>query len=350
MGHSNKKFYRILLDSLYRSGIYNAAAPFTRGEGAIFTLHQVCPKAVPAFSPNSILKVTPDFLEETIITVLQQGYDVITLDEMTERLKTGQQGKPYVVFTFDDGYRDNKTHAVPLFEKYKIPMTIYIVSDYSSHKGELWWLALEEIIASHSSIMDPLNEGAKLASATAAEKYAAFETIYWRIRHGDQQEQRRIIRRMATEHDYDIDELTRREIMNWEELRELSKNEYVNFAAHTKSHYAMAHLTEEEARAEVMAGIEVMQKELGTAPAHFSYPYGDCQSAGRRDFQLMKELGLKTAVTTRKGVLHSAHKDHMMALPRISLNGEYQENRYIKLFLSGLPFLLRNGGRTLNVN
>jgi peptidoglycan/xylan/chitin deacetylase (PgdA/CDA1 family) len=84
-------------------------------------------------------------------------------------------------------------------------------------------------------------------------------------------------------------------------------------------------------------------KELGKPVRHFSYPYGDEGSAGDREFQIACELGLDTAVTTRKGLLRAAHSNSMSALPRLSLNGDYQDARYIKVLLSGLPFALRDG-------
>lgn len=350
MVKTNLKIYQSVLDGLYASGLGRLAAPVTRGQGCIFTLHQVRPGEAGPFSPNSILRVTPAFLEQTIRIVLDEGYDVISLDEVPARLRAPvSDSRPFVVFTFDDGYRDNRDHALPIFEKYNIPMTLYIVSDYSSHQGELWWLALEEIIAAHEKVEDPIKEGLIHECGTVEQKYTAFDHIYWQLRHADQPWQRQIIRKMAATHGYDIEALTAREIMSWEELRELDKHPLVHLAAHTKSHYALAHLSPAEARHEVEEGLRVMEKELGFSPKHFSYPYGDRQSADQRDFALLKELGFETAVTTRKGVLHQAHQEHLTALPRISLNGEYQKRRYVELFLTGLPFRLNNLGRILNV-
>ena len=47
-------------------------------------------------------------------------------------------------------------------------------------------------------------------------------------------------------------------------------------------------------------------------------------------------------MTTRKGVLFPAHKRHLTALPRVSLNGEYQSLTYTALYLSGAPFAIWN--------
>ena len=69
----------------------------------------------------------------------------------------------------------------------------------------------------------------------------------------------------------------------------------------------------------------VIEAALGKRPAHFSYPVGDRTSAGAREFAIAAELGFKTAVTTRPGVLFPEHVAHLTALPRISLNGEYQQ-------------------------
>ena len=346
----NRITYKSVLNALWLSRGYKLAAPHTRGQGVIFTLHQVNPDAVGPFCPNNILQVTPEFLEQTIQTVIARGYDIITLDEMHRRLKGEASPRPFVVFTFDDGYRDNREHALPIFKKYNIPMTIFIVSDYSSHKGELWWLALEEIIAGRSEVEDPTSPGNTLKTATTKQKYAAFDHIYWQIRHGDQHEQRRIIREMAKRHDFDIEALTKREIMDWDELRALAKEPLVHLEAHTKSHYAIAQLQEDEVRSEISEGLDVMERELGHRPTHFCYPYGDARSAGLRDFRICQDLGFKTAVTTRKAVVFPAHKDHLTALPRVSLNGEYQRQRYVELFLSGVPFFLRNAGKRMNVS
>jgi hypothetical protein len=51
---------------------------------------------------------------------------------------------------------------------------------------------------------------------------------------------------------------------------------------------------------------------------------------------------LRTGVTTRKGLIHPRHAQELTALPRVSLNGDYQKARYVKVLLSGAPFAFFN--------
>ena len=95
-----------------------------------------------------------------------------------------------------------------------------------------------------------------------------------------------------------------------------------------------------EAYAEIEKSVRRIEQETGKPCRHFSYPYGDEASAGPREFELVKELGLRTGVTTRKGLIHPRHAQELTALPRVSLNGDYQKPRYVKVLLSGAPFAL----------
>ena len=121
-------------------------APLTRGIGAIFMLHHVRPELPGSFEPNRILKVTPKFLEEVISQVRASGFQIVSLDEAHFRLIEGDYGKPFVCFTFDDGYRDNLEYAYPIFKRHNLPFAIYVPTDYADGHGDLWWLALEKVI------------------------------------------------------------------------------------------------------------------------------------------------------------------------------------------------------------
>jgi hypothetical protein len=105
MSRRSTKLLKAVLSTLHYTGADSVIAPFTRGIGAILMLHHVRPDQPDTFEPNRILKVTPDFLEQAIRQVRVSGFEVVSLDEAHFRLIEGQHKKPFVCFTFDDGYR-----------------------------------------------------------------------------------------------------------------------------------------------------------------------------------------------------------------------------------------------------
>src|SRR5690606_8625462 len=80
----------------------------SKSRGVILTLHRVLPDPPADFSPNAILQVTPDFLEQTIVAARKAGFEIVHIDEAVRRITARDDSeKPFLVLTFDDGYRDN---------------------------------------------------------------------------------------------------------------------------------------------------------------------------------------------------------------------------------------------------
>lgn len=334
---------KAVLSALHYSGADSVIAPLTRGIGAIFMLHHVRPEHPSAFEPNRILKVTPQFLEEVIRQVRASGFEIVSLDEAHFRMIEGDYGSPFVCFTFDDGYRDNLEYAYPIFKRHNLPFAIYVPTDYTDGRGHLWWLALEKVIVNVTSLSVKIDGvQRRLRCRTPAEKNATFHTIYWWLRGIDEASARAFVSELCRDADFDQESLCPELMMNWDEIRQMAADPLVTIGAHTRRHYALAKLTLTEARTEIAESVRRIERELGKPCRHFSYPYGDEASADAREFALVKELGLKTGVTTRKGLIHPRHAQELSALPRVSLNGDYQKSRYVKVLLSGAPFALFN--------
>jgi peptidoglycan/xylan/chitin deacetylase (PgdA/CDA1 family) len=345
---------RLGLDALYFSGIYNFFKVNWRGVGLIFTLHHVAsPDSEPAaeFSPNRILTISPEFLEQTIIQVIASGYDIIDLTEARRRLVENDFRRRFVCFTMDDGYQDNFAVALPIFRKHNVPFTVYVATGIIDGTAILWWEHLEEIVRQQEKICVTLaGRQFDYPTITTEQKYQAFDAMYWHLRSLSQEEQQAAVAALLQEFDIDPQKLCEQCAMTWETLAELAREELVTIGAHTVSHYALSKLSPEEVRDEVVRGRQLIAEKLGISPAdHFAYPFGDVGSAASREFKVLDELGLATSTTTRKGLLFPEHKDHLHALPRVSLNGDYQKNRYVRLFLSGAPFALWRRFRKLDV-
>ena len=333
------------MTGLYHSRAHRLLAPYTQGSGVIFTLHHVRPDCGKAFAPNRILEVTPEFLEAVLDQVQEQALDVVGLDEAVRRLRQDDPRR-FACFTFDDGYRDNRLNAFPIFKRRRLPLTLYVPTDYPSGKGELWWIALEQVIASASEIELCRNgELWRLPAKTIAEKWRAYEQIYWWLRSIDEATQRQIIRTLAERHEIDMGALCRDLVMSWDEIREAAKDPLLTIGAHTCRHFALSRLDAEEARREMVASRARIEAEIGRPCRHFSFPYGCERAAGPREFALARELGFATAVTTRKGLVTRGHAATPTAIPRLSLNGDFQSERYVDVMLSGLPFAMWNAAR-----
>jgi peptidoglycan/xylan/chitin deacetylase (PgdA/CDA1 family) len=136
--------------------------------------------------------------------------------------------------------------------------------------------------------------------------------------------------------------------MDWNEIAEIAADPLATIGAHTVNHTMLAKASDDVVRAELKLSRAVLETALGAAPAHLAYPYGDHSTAGAREFRIAAELGFKTAVTTRPGVLFAEHGEHLMALPRVSLNGKYQQERYLPVLMSGAATTVWNGFRRVD--
>ncbi len=105
--------------------------------------------------------------------------------------------------------------------------------------------------------------------------------------------------------------------------------------------------TDETVRSEMQMSAATIEAALGVRPT-FRLSGRRPHLGGPREFRIAAEVGFKTAVTTRPGVLFPEHAAHLTALPRISLNGEYQQRRYAKVLLSGAATALWNGFRRVD--
>lgn len=345
MGRQTTKVLKAVLGALHYSGSAKLAAQKSRKSGVILMLHHVTPDKPRGFEPNGILKVTPDFLEEVIGTVRREGFDIISLDDVKARLESqAPDQKPFAVFTLDDGYKDNRDFAYPIFKRHNVPFTIYVPSAYADGEGDLWWLVLEEALRLLPNAKIDRDGVPKIyALGDDAQKSAAFEDIYWWLRRMPEARARAITCDLASQAGFDPLSLCRKLVMNWDEIRELAKDPLVTIAAHTCNHFALAKLPLADASREMADSVTRVSEELGKPCRHFSYPYGDETSASEREFAIAESLGLETAVTTRKGLIDPAHASALTALPRLSLNGDFQDQRFVSVLLSGLPFALRDG-------
>lgn len=324
-----------------------ALRPLTRGRGVILMGHHVRPARPRGFAPNALLEITPDFLDAALRLLRAEGFETVPLDEVPERLR--QPGPPFAALTFDDGYRDNVEHALPVLRRHGAPATIFVAGDYAGGRGRLWWVELEEAIRRLDRVSLAVG-GRRLAYETGTDgaKAAAFEGIYWALRTLPEPALREAVAELCRAAGIDTDALVAERCLGFEEIGSLAGEPGIAIGAHTLSHPRLATLDEAKARREIAASRALLEARLGRPVRHFAYPVGDPTSAGPREFALAREAGFATAVTTRPGHVFPEHAAHLHALPRVSLNGLHQTEGDLRALLSGLPFFLWNRGRRVS--
>jgi peptidoglycan/xylan/chitin deacetylase (PgdA/CDA1 family) len=136
--------------------------------------------------------------------------------------------------------------------------------------------------------------------------------------------------------------------MSWDELKDFADDPLVTIGAHTITHCNLAKQSEEVAASELSTSRARIEAALQRQALHLAYPYGDRIAAGPREFALAKAAGFKTAVTTRPGMIFPESADHLTALQRVSLNGNYQDERILPVLTSGAATAMWNGFRRID--
>jgi peptidoglycan/xylan/chitin deacetylase (PgdA/CDA1 family) len=340
---------KLILNVVRFSGAGAIAGRFTAGAGAILMLHRVTSDPVPPFGFNRHLTISPRFLDAVLAETAGLGFQFVSMDEAVDRLNSRSRSERFVAITADDGYRDNITCALPILEKYAAPITIYAAPNLVERKVDLWWDVVEDIVTKRDHIyLDTPRGRLSIESATPGDKFRANTLIQnYLTAELPEEAQRKTIRELAASAGVDASRPGRETLMTWDELRSAASHPLVTIGAHTMNHYNLAKLDAGQALREMTDSSRVLEMELGVRPAHFAYPYGYVSAVGRREVDLAKEAGFETAVTTRHGVLRWEHSNHLHALPRISVNGRYQQVSHVRTMMSGITTAMANRGKAL---
>ncbi|MCF8245299.1 MAG: polysaccharide deacetylase family protein [Saprospiraceae bacterium] len=324
--------------------------PFYSGLGHVLTFHRVVPETGERRIHNhQTLEITPEHLERTILFFIKKGYSFYSLDQLFDRLTLGGLNEKFVVFTFDDGYRDNLTVAYPILKKYGIPFTVYITTCFPDRTAILWWYILEDMLRAKNKVdFQWAGKRYSFSCRTQPEKEIAFDSIrrfftqsfclenheeMYRAVFGDFQSG---LRAPVLEY-----------AMSWEEIRELGNDPLVTIGAHTVNHFPLKQLGNDALETEIFESKRIIETQTGLPVEHFAYPFGKAVEASFREFEAVKSLGFKTAVTTRIGSVFAEHKNSLECLPRISIN-QVTEAAVLELQTSGmLPFLINKGKRVM---
>lgn len=305
--------------------------------------HRIAKKgAAMRIEKNKRNEVSPEFLELLVNYFLSNRYNIVSLDEVHEILVNKKKQKKCVVFTFDDGYGDVYSLAYPVFKKYGVPFTVYVSTKYPDKKAVLWWYLLEDLVLKNDAVgFLHDRKSHHFDSATAEQKEAAFHSIRTMIIKQGTDALERLLKDIFEPYGMNVFEYSHKLALDWNQLTIMSEDPLVTIGAHTVNHYTLSKLDIEQVEYEINKSREIIESHIGKKVEHFSYPFGSRGEAGKREFEMVKNAGFKTATTTRIGNIFPEHRDHLQCLPRIPISGNREDLFSLELFLSGyIPALL----------
>ena len=305
------------------------------GLAGILCYHSVLPdnELINFEGPYTTLSIKEELFDEHIYSI-SKNETVVSMDEMYEHLVSSSQAF-VVAITFDDGYKDNLTYALPILEKYNIPATIYITTAFPEGNTWIWWFELWDYIRDQNHVsLNYNNEHHEWKTSKSKKKYKCFNDLSLLFTSLNKEKQQNILEILT--------QTSKRKMypelcLDWNEIKILDKSPLVTIGAHTHSHQNLSLLTKKEVSLEMVTSKQILEKELNHQIDHLAYPYGTLNEAKIREYDLAKEHGFKTSVTT---IPNSNQAIAMNAIPRLGI--PYNLNALgLQGKLSGWEYFLR---------
>lgn len=286
--------------------------------GVVYMLHHIVQKNPKGIPTNEDLKVSPEFLEHIIKKYKKASFRFLSLDELGEIIQSDTTPqKPFITFTIDDGYADNYTQALPIFEKYEVPFSVFIATDFINHKSVLWWDILEDLIINNTAIHFC---NRIYPCYSFQEKWDVFRIIREAILRYDQNNLLKELQDAFSHYTIDWYAPVKKQAMSWAQVKELSNHPLCTIGGHTVSHPALNTLNDTEFYHEIAEGVAILKEETGHNISHFAYPYGSPSEIGEREYQLIKEFNFKTVFSSYGGCITKDNKSYTTHLPRVYLH------------------------------
>lgn len=286
------------------------AWPHFRQVLTILIFHRVLP------SPDPLRPGEPDVVEfDLFMAFVSKNFSVLPLREAVERLRLGCLPQRACCITFDDGYADNLTVALPILEKYRLPATVFIATGYLDGGRMFNDIVIDTIALTNNSYLDLTEIGLGTYSLTCLqERRTAINTILEQLKY-----------RMPKQRNADVmrlQELTgcrqspTNIMLTSEQVVELACRG-VEIGGHTVIHPILTSLKDDEARHEISAGKRKLETIIGKPVTLFAYPNGrPYRDYTARHVAMVRELGFEAAVSTAHGV--ASPMSDRFQLPRFS--------------------------------
>lgn len=245
--------------------------------------------------------------------------DVIALEDVPAALERGRGRR--VVLTFDDGYRDNHEHALPVLRRHGVPATFFLATGYLDRPSLSWWDEVAWILRRSSvgtlSGLPGLLPETPLGNDAARERaIGAVVESYKRLPADRAEVLLSHVRDAAPAPPYDGPALW----MTWDMARDL-RDAGMGIGGHTVDHPVLANVDDERLLRELDGCASRLRDELGVPMTMFAYPVGRPESFDQRSVDHLRRRGVRIACTFDGGHARPGRMD-LLRLPRASVTAD----------------------------
>jgi peptidoglycan/xylan/chitin deacetylase (PgdA/CDA1 family) len=277
----------------------------TRRQAVVaLTYHRVCED--PRFS-----RIQPDVFAAQI-RWLRDNCDVIGAAALKDRIANGA-GRPSVLVTFDDGYRDYHDVAYPILREFAVPAINFLPTRFIDEGTPFWWDVLDDTVASSRKTEAAGPDGPPvtypLRDLATRRAYAQL----WKnaLKTTPVPDRSPVFAAALAALDLGADAAKLdRQVMTWDEVR--ATLDLTTPGGHTHSHPIMSLLDDAHLDREVQTGRDRIRHETGITPTMFAYPSGAFNGRAKA---AVARAGYTAAFTTLEG--RNAGPVDWMALYRV---------------------------------
>jgi len=273
----------------------------------IFLLHGVVKKLGYRIRNYTRKHIESDYFDEVLRDLAAHGTG-ISLDHYLD-FRSGEcdmPSRPFAV-TFDDGFENNLTEAVPILKKHGIPANFYVTSGFVEENGMSWIDQIElclECFMPRRLIMPWREEPYDLSNVELEKKF--LNDVRKHVKGDKDLAPSKIVLEIYKQCDEDVitssdDPLDRK--MTWAQVSELASDSLFTVGGHTHTHAILGHLNSAKMKVEIDTPIEMLKLKTDIPEVrHFSYPEGFEGSFTRETIELLKACGMVCSPTAIEGV------------------------------------------------
>jgi len=280
-----------------------------KGRLSILIFHRVLPLPDPLFPGEQDARRFDD-----VLRWLARWFRVLPLDQAVAHLAQGTLPSRAAAITFDDGYADNATEALPLLQKHGMTATFFVATSFLDG-GRMWNDSLIEAVRlSRVETLDLRDAGMGLHPlGTVAERRQAIERLIPQIKYLDAAERLQAVARVERKAAV---ELPTNLMMTSAQVRQL-RDAGMQIGAHTCNHPILARIDAAEAEREMANSKAALEAMLDEEVSMFAYPNGKPGKDYLAEHtRIAKAAGFAAAVSTAPGV--STAGTDVYQLPRFT--------------------------------